>query len=91
MFEVEPPQVRVEIRAGGKTVSQPVTATYGLQEATGEVQMRWKSGSPFELEPNTVALMLTGEVPLKRVSILLIDALTEKTLSKIDVEVAISI
>jgi len=91
MFEGEPPLVRVEIRARNNPVSRAVTATYGLQEATGELQMRWKADQPFGLEPNTVALMLTGEVSEKNVSVLLIDAETEKTLGKIDVEVAISI
>ena len=68
MFDAEPPLVRVEVRAAGKTVSSPVTTTYGLQEATGELQMRWGGENSFELEPNTVALMLTGEISQKRVS-----------------------
>lgn len=91
MFESAPPLVRVEIRATGKAVSTPVSATYGLQEATGEVQMRWKADSTFELEPNTVALMLTGDVGQRQASILLIDAENEKTLKKLEIDVAISI
>ena len=91
MFDVAPPLVRVEVRAAGKAVSSPVTATYGLQEATGELEMRWSSEDAFELEPNTVALMLTGEIVQKKVSVFLIDAETEKTLARFEIDVAISI
>ena len=91
MFDGSPPLVRLEVRIGNKSVSTPVTATYGLQEATGELQMRWSSESAFDLEPNTVALMLTGEISQKQVSVHLIDAETEKSLIRLRIQVAISI
>jgi hypothetical protein len=33
-------KVRVEIRAKGKPISKPVSASYGLEEATGDVEMK---------------------------------------------------
>ena len=53
--------------------------------------MRWSSESAFDLEPNTVALMLTGEISQKQVSVHLIDAETEKSLIRFEIQVAISI
>ena len=38
------PKVRVEIRAKGKCVSIPVSASYGFEEATGDVQLRVADG-----------------------------------------------
>ena len=35
LFELEPPKVRVELRSKGKSVSSPVSASYGFEEATG--------------------------------------------------------
>src|SRR5205814_823637 len=35
-----PPRVRVELRAGAETLSTPVSASYGFEEAAGDVQLR---------------------------------------------------
>jgi PglZ domain len=91
MFELVPPRVRVEIRARNRSVSLPVTASYGFQEATGEIELRRKSDEPNELEPNTVALRIIGEIDQKAVSVLLIDSRTDQTLKKLEVEANISI
>ena len=40
LFGLEPPKVRVEVRAKGKCVSVPVSASYGFEQATGDVQLR---------------------------------------------------
>jgi hypothetical protein len=91
MFEVHPPRVRVEVRARNRVVSVPVAATFGFQEATGEVELRLRSDAPNELEPNSITVMLTSEIEQKTVSVLLVNAETNETLKKIDVDVAISI
>ncbi|MCL4487044.1 MAG: PglZ domain-containing protein [Chloroflexi bacterium] len=91
MFEVRPPRVRVEVRARGRVVSVPVAATYGFQEATGEVELRLKASSANELEPDSITVMITSEVEQKSVSVLLMNAETNETLKKTDIEVAISI
>src|SRR5258708_21912039 len=40
LFDFEPPKVRVEIRANKKCVSVPVSASYGFEDATGEVTLK---------------------------------------------------
>src|SRR3712207_1802232 len=40
LFGFEPPKVRVEIRANKKVVSVPVSASYGFEDATGEVKLK---------------------------------------------------
>jgi hypothetical protein len=92
LFGVELPKVRVEIRAKGKCVSRPVSASYGFQDAAGEVQLRPKENSTGEIEPNTVTLMLIEELTQKVVSVSLLDASTGAELARLDkIEVAISI
>lgn len=91
MFEMVPPRVRLEVRAKTKTLSVPVAATYGYQEATGEVELQVKAGSFGEIEPNTIMVMINGETDQKTVSVVLIDAATDKPLESLDkVEFAIA-
>ena len=40
LFGFEPPKVRIEIRANKKCVSIPVSASYGFEDATGEVKLK---------------------------------------------------
>lgn len=92
LFGVEPPKIRVEIRAKGKCVSRPVSASYGFQDATGEVQLRAKEEDPKVVEPNTIAVMLMEEIVQKTVSVVLLDASSGLELATQDqIEVAISI
>ena len=51
LFGLEPPKVRVEVRAKGKCVSTPVSASYGFEEATGDVQLRASADDPKQIEP----------------------------------------
>lgn len=55
LFGLEPPKVRVEVRARGKAVSKPVSASYGFEEATGDVQFRTSATDAKQIEPDTVA------------------------------------
>ena len=50
LFGLEPPKVRVEIRAKGKGVSTPVSASYGFEEATGDVQLRASATEARQIE-----------------------------------------
>ena len=75
LFGIEPPKVRVEIRAKGKCVSVPVSASYGFEQATGDVQLRASSTDGKQIEPDTVTLMVdVDQVGQKTVSVSLLDA-----------------
>ncbi len=92
LFGLEPPKVRVEIRAKGKPISRPVSASYGFEDATGEVQLRVRDEEPKEIEPNTVAMMLIEEVAQKTVGVVLLDASSGLELASVEkIEVAISL
>ncbi|MGH9428051.1 MAG: PglZ domain-containing protein, partial [Terriglobia bacterium] len=92
LFGFELPKVRVEIRANKKCVSRPVSASYGFQDATGEVTLKLTESDPQKLEPNTVTVMLTEEPTQKAVGLYLLDATTGIELASLDkIEVAIAI
>jgi hypothetical protein len=95
LFGLVPPKVRVEIRAKGECISTPVSAAYGFEEATGDVQLKLaeaREGQPAEVEGDTVALMITKEPTHKSVSIHLLDARSGLELARLDkIEVAIAI
>ena len=92
LFGHEPPKVRVELRANKKCVSMPVSASYGFEDATGEVTLRTAENDNKKIEPNTVTVTLTEEVAQKTVGIYLLDAVTGAELAgPVTVDVAISI
>jgi hypothetical protein len=94
LFELEPPKVRVELRSKGKPVSSPVSASYGFEEATGDVTLKLSDNDGKQIEPNTVTVMVTleEEPRPKTVSLVLLDATTGAELASIDkIENAISI
>src|SRR5258707_1220904 len=65
LFGFEPPKVRIELRANKKCVSLPVSASYGFEDATGEVKLKIAENDNNRIEPNTVTLMLSEEVSQK--------------------------
>jgi hypothetical protein len=94
LFETEPPKVRVELRSKGKPVSRPVSASYGFEEATGDVSMKLSDADADKIEANTVTLMVTADedAPPKTVGVFLIDASTGVELASLDkIEYAISL
>lgn len=93
LFEMEPPKVRVELRSKGKPVSSPVSASYGFEEATGDVTLKLADNDSKQIEPNTVTVMVTLEEDSpKTVSLVLLDATTGAELATIDkIENAISL
>ena len=91
LFGMEAPKVRVEIRANGKCVSSPVSASYGFKDGAGEVQLRIMDDDSKQIEPNTVTVMLVEELSQKTVSVVLLDASSGVELATLDkLEVAIS-
>jgi len=91
LFGFEPPKVRIELRANKKCVSQPVSASYGFEDATGEVSLKLAGGGNNQIEPNTVTVMLSEEISQKTVGVYLLDATTGAELTaSLAVDVAIS-
>jgi hypothetical protein len=92
LFGIEPPKVRIELRANKKCVSRPVSASYGFEDATGEVKLKIAENDNNRIEPNTVTVMLSEEVSQKTVGVYLLDADTGAELAApLTVDVAISI
>jgi hypothetical protein len=92
LFGLELPKVRVEIQANKKGVSIPVSASYGFEDATGEVSLRPMAADSKKIEPNTVTLMLIEEITQKTIAVYLLDAASGAILVSLDqIEVAISI
>lgn len=91
LFGFEPPKVRVELRANKKCVSRPVSASYGFEDATGEVTLKIADTDKKQVEPNTVTVMLSEEISQKTVGVYLLDATTGAELATpLMVDVAIS-
>jgi hypothetical protein len=92
LFGFEPPKVRIELRANKKCVSLPVSASYGFEDATGEVKLKNANNDNKRIEPNTVTVMLSEEISQKSVGVYLLDATTGAELTApLTVDVAISI
>jgi hypothetical protein len=91
LFGLEPPKVRVEVRANKKVISSPISASYGFEDATGEVKLKVAEGDPKKIEPNTVTVMIAEEPAQKTVGLYLIDANSGAELASLDkIENAIS-
>lgn len=91
LFGFDPPVVKVEIRANRKCVSTPVSASYGFEDATGEIRLKVSEKDGKLVETNTVALMITEEISQKTVTVCLLDAVTGAELAPpLNLDVAIS-
>ncbi len=92
LYELDPPRVRVEVRAKSEVLSSSVAASYGFIEATGDVELRATANSAQLIEPNTVTLMLISSTDQRAVSVHLLDAVSGRELAALpDVEMAISL
>ena len=49
--------MRIELRANKRCVSLPVSASYGFEDATGEVKLKTAENDNNRIEPNTVTVM----------------------------------
>src|SRR5208282_674419 len=91
LFGFEPPKVRIELRSNKKCVSLPVSASYGFEDATGEVKLKIAENDNKRIEPNTVTVVLSEELSQKTVGVYLLDATTGAELAvPLTVDVAIS-
>ena len=91
LFDIVPPKVRVELRAKRKTISRAVSASYGFEEATGDVALRNDDENTKNIAANTVTLMVVEEPGQKYVGLYLLDAATGAELSRLEkIEVAIA-
>jgi hypothetical protein len=91
LFGFDPPKVRIEVRANKKCVSVPVSASYGFEDATGEVKLKISEQDAMRIEPNTVTVMVVEEITQKTVEVHLLDAATGAGLAvPLTLEVAIS-
>jgi hypothetical protein len=84
LLPLEPPLVRLEVRAAGQVISTPVSATYGFNEMTKDVQLEADTANEQELQANTVMLLITEELDVQQVDILMLDATTGGTLATIE-------
>lgn len=85
------PKVRIEIKAAGDVISTPVSASYGFEEGTGDVQLRLAEDGR-SVDPNTVTLLIKDGVSSGAASVHLLDAATGVELKRIaKVEITISI
>ncbi len=92
LYEPVPPKVRVEIVAKETPLSTPISASYGFEEGTGDVQLRLAENDPRAIEANTVTLMIAEETGQKTVTVRLLDATSGAELSKLEkIEFAIAI
>lgn len=84
LLPIEPPSVRVEIRAGEKAISVPVSASYGFNEATCDVRLAIAADYPQQIAPVTVTLMITETPEVGQVTVHLLDAGTGISLARVD-------
>lgn len=78
------PLVRVEVRAGSQRLSVPVSATYGFDEITKDVQLTPLPEDAMTIAPNTVAVQIIEEPKVATVTIFLLEATTGITLARLD-------
>jgi hypothetical protein len=92
LFESSPPKVRIEVRSAGKVISTPVSASYGFEEATSDVQLRSAEAESRTVEPNTITMLITGDIQRGTASVHLLDAASGVELGRLaKIEIAISI
>ena len=84
LLPVEPPTVRVEVRAEASAISAPVSASYGFSEATRDVKLALAADSTQQIAPVTVTLMITETPHVSRVAVHLLDASTGVSLARLD-------
>jgi hypothetical protein len=69
-----------------------VSASYGFEDATGEVKLEIAEQEDKRIEPNTVMVMINEEITQKTVGVYLLDATTGAELATPrSVEVGIAI
>ena len=89
---IESRKVQIEVREEKRLLSKAVSATYGFEDATGEIQIGPKEDDLLRSEPNTVAVMIEKDPEEESVSVHLIDASSGFELARLEnVEVALGV
>jgi hypothetical protein len=84
LLPVEPPAVRVEVRAGEQTISVPVSAGYGFHDPTRDVQLELDPDESRTIARNTVTLMITETPAVEEATLHLLDATSGVSLSRLE-------
>jgi hypothetical protein len=74
---------RLEIRAKGQAISEPISASYGYETGTGNVQMKTAVAEGKALEANTLTLLIAEEGKQKTVSVHFLDVISGVELAKL--------
>ncbi len=72
------------MQAGNQAISVPVSASYGFQEATKDVQLTLDADAPQTMVKNTVTLMITETPAADEVTVHLLDTTTGVSLARLD-------
>jgi len=85
LFPLEPPLVRLELRLNNQVISTAVSAGYGYDSSTENIQLRLNETAPSGIEPNTVTLMVTTEPDRGATGdLVLLDAIAGTVLAKLE-------
>jgi len=84
LLPIEPPAIRVQVRAADQPISVPVSASYGFQETTKDVQLALDTDERQVVAKNTITLMITETPAVDEVTIHLLDATTGVSLARLD-------
>jgi hypothetical protein len=76
-----PPKVRVELREGNDRISKPVAASYGFEDATGDVQLKTSEKDTWSIDPNTIIVMITKPPSQKKLKIYVLNASNDEMLT----------
>jgi len=77
LSSIKPHRIRLELREQDACISKAISASYGFEDATLEIQMKNAEREPWTMEPNTITLQITKDPSEKKVSLHLLDALTD--------------
>ena len=84
LLPIETPAIRIEVRAADQPISVPVSASYGFQDATKDVQLELAADEPQTIAKNTITLMITETPQVDQVTVHLLDATTGVSLTRLD-------
>jgi hypothetical protein len=76
---------------GSESISTPISASYGFEDATGEVRLRFEQQNPQSIESNTITLQIESVKETRTVSLHLFDSNGVELSRLEDIEFAISI
>ncbi len=84
-----PPRLRAELRAGSQVISVPVAASYGFNEITRDVSMKFDESTPGKLSTNAITLQITDIPDTESASLYLLDEFGASLCPEINLPLAI--